>query len=725
MRITRFFAVFLLCSAVTYGQTAPATPSQQTPAAKQVPSSSSAPLRSNTRLVTIDVIVKDSYGAAVRDLKKEDFQIIEEHNREQQIDHFAFIDRSTNATAHAAQTGTSAHIFSNVLPQGMAIPPTVLLMDALNTDTANQSQVHQHMVALLKTLSRNTPVSVFVLGNSLRMLQSFSTDPELLRAAVDKTVTASSIDQNPQDDPDSVSNTELSENGGDLTADIQVLQVFEAETYEAQMAIRVDETTGALIEIAKYLTGYSGRKNLIWFSESFPYWIAPSLDSGSSAFAGMGVYTDKIDAASEALSDARVAVYPVDAKGLAPDQIYSAAQNPPVNRRNPGGGFATQISRQNQAHLDAQGTMEAIAETTGGRTCENTNDLSGCVQSALNDGSSYYELAFYPQDITWDGRFHKITVKSPQHGLKMTYRRGYIATDTQTLLKRETPDALLKQACQDPLPSTSISLTAEPIPPAASQATETRYLLTIPPSALSFAQTGENRQMGLRVAICEYNQKGNGFQYFPQDLSRSVTEDVYRNWQTQGVRNILDYDAKLDDKRLRFAVLDEASGTLGSLDVPAHPREFGSLPASVADATSIAHLGSTPTPPPAPAPAAPPTPDQEKVTFRGSSGQSSTLDWAGDSVTYRGDLSIDLGAPAFFQSFIAVKYQCQAGTLVPKDPSSTPAPKLIFRFQGSGGRVAVVDLSGSEPQYSGGMPVESNAKPFFELILKLAHCAQP
>jgi VWFA-related protein len=551
MRITRFFAVFLFCSAVTYGQTAPATPSQQTPTSKQLPSSSSAPLRSNTRLVTIDVIVRDSHGTTVRDLKKEDFQITEEHNREQQIDHFAFIDRSTNASARSIQPTTSAHIFSNVLPQGLAIPPTVLLMDALNTDIANQSQVHQHMVALLKTLPRNTPVAVFVLGNSLRMLQTFSTDPELLRAAVDKTVTASSIDQNPLDDPDSISNTELSEDGGDLTSDIQLLQVFEAETYEAQMAIRVDETTGALIEIAKYLTGYSGRKNLIWFSESFPYWIAPSLDSGSGAFAGMGVYTDKIDAASEALSDARVAVYPVDAKGLAPDQIFSAAQNPPVNRRNPGRGFATQISRQNQAHLDAQGTMEAIAETTGGRTCENTNDLSGCVQSALNDGSSYYELAFYPQDISWDGRFHKITVKSLQHGLKMTYRRGYIATDNQTVLKRETPDALLKQACQDPLPSTSISLTAEPIPPAqaASQTPETRYLLTIPPSALSFTQTGENRQMGLRVAICEYNQKGSAFQYFPEDLSRSVTEEVYRNWQTQGVRNILDYDAKPDDPR--------------------------------------------------------------------------------------------------------------------------------------------------------------------------------
>ena len=279
MRITRFFAIFLFCSAVTYGQTAPATPSQQTPTSKQLPPSSSVPLRSNTRLVTIDVIVKDSHGATVRDLKKEDFQIMEEHNREQQIDHFAFIDRSTNATAHSIQPTASAHIFSNVLPQGLAIPPTVLLMDALNTDTANQPQVHQHMVALLKTLPRNTPVAVFVLGNSLRMLQTFSTDPELLRAAVDKTVNASSIDQNPLDDPDSISNTELSENGGDVTADIQFLQVFEAETYQAQMAIRVDETTGRPDRNCKIFDG------LFWPKKSdLVLRIVPVLDCAVAGF---------------------------------------------------------------------------------------------------------------------------------------------------------------------------------------------------------------------------------------------------------------------------------------------------------------------------------------------------------------------------------------------------------------------------------------------------------
>jgi hypothetical protein len=375
--------------------------------------------------------------------------------------------------------------------------------------------------------------------------------------------------------------------------------------------------------------------------------------------------------------------------------------------------------------------MEEIAESTGGRTCENTNDLAGCVQSALNDSSSYYELAYYPQDIAWDGRFHKITIKTARHGVKITYRRGYIATDTQALLKQESPDTLLKQACTDPLPSTAIPLTAEALSSAqaSNPSAQTRYLLTIPSSALTFTPSGDARQTNLRVAICEYTPKGDAFQYFPRDLSRSVSEAVYRSWQTQGVRNIFDYDAKPDNKRLRFAVLDEPSGALGSLDVSAHPGEIEKIPASAAPTSGTpsgdAPSPSIPAPAAAPTPVAPPTAAQERVTFRGSLGQSSTLDWAGDSLTYRGDLSIDLGAPAFFQSFIAVKYQCQAGALVPKDASSTATPKLIFRFQGAEGRIAVVDLSGSEPQYSGALPVDAAAKPFFDLVLKLSHCTQP
>ena len=494
--------------------------------------------------------------------------------------------------------------------------------------------------------------------------------------------------------------------------------------FEAQMAVRVGETTDAMVSIARYLGGYPGRKNLLWFSAAFPSWIAPDIDFGRDSFAGTAAYTDRIRKAFESLTDAQVAVYPVDARGLDTSRLYSTTQNPRINRNNPGAGFGRQLTRDDTARLAAQATMEQIAQETGGKPCENTNDLAGCVQSALNDGSSYYELAYYPENVKWDGRFHKISVKSNQHGTRLRYRTGYFATDQATLARQQAPEKLLQQACMGPLPSTSIPLTAVALEPKQAQGQtqepQARYLLTISPGALTLPAAGASRELHLQMAVCEYDPKGDTFTFYPRDFSRSVSDAEYQGWQTNGIRNIFDYGAKPESQRLRFAVVDIPTGTTGSVEVPAHPREFGPMPGSVVPEPTAA------APPAAGAPAvAPPREVFTSLTFKSSSGASSKLDWNGGTLSYDGDLGIDLGASAFFQKTVGAQFHCQAGGLVPNDPKSTAVPKLIVVFESSKGSVALVDMTGSEPKYSGSLPIDPSAKPFFDQVWKLCHCQQP
>src|ERR1700728_2838026 len=486
----------------------------------------SAPLKTNTRLIAVDVVVTDSHGNAIRGLKAGDFQISEEHSGPQKISQFQFIDATSHpapvypAGLIAASPG-APYLYTNLLPEKMRVPPTVMLMDALNTQIENQSEVHRHMLMLLKTLPPSTPIAVFVLTRTLHVVQSFTTDPGLLRAAVDKTLRPPDIEQNPQDDPNSMSNAVLDQNGDTETPANLALEDFEKTEYEFQMALRVDETTDAMVSIAKFLGGYPGRKNLLWFSESFPNWIAPTADFGSDSFAGTANYADKIRHASEALADARIAVYPVDARGLEASQLYSVGQNPHINRNNPGAGFGGQLSRESSTRIDTQSTMQQLAEATGGKICVNTNDLSGCVEGALDDSSVYYELAYYPENVKWDGRFHKLTVKTSEHGIRLRYRGGYVAIEPDAQLK-PAPAKLLQQACLDPLPSTSISVTAEALTPktGASNAGGARYLLTIAPTSLSLAPAGADRELSLQMAICEYDAKGDSFEIFPGQCRR-------------------------------------------------------------------------------------------------------------------------------------------------------------------------------------------------------------
>jgi VWFA-related protein len=729
MRIAKILAALAILASAAVAQAPPGpqqnpppVPPQNSSAAQQAPAPAAGiPIKTNTRLITVDVVATDSHGNVMRDLKAEDFQINEEHAGPQKIVKFEFVDSSappapaSPGVLMAASPGVP-YLYSNLLPERMRVPPTVMLMDALNTNIQNQSVVHQHMVALLKTLPPSTPIAVFVLGHTLHVVQSFTTDPALLRAAVDHTLRSPDIEQNPQDDADSPSNVALDENGGTETPATLALEDFEKTEYEGQMAIRVDETTDAMVSIAKFLGGYPGRKNLLWFSESFPVWIAPTADFGSDSFAGIGVYTDKIRNATDALTDARIAVYPVDARGLEVNQLYSTAQNPHINQNNPGAGFGGQLNRDNNTRLDAQATMEAFAEATGGKTCVNTNDLSGCVQQALDDSSAYYELAYYPENVKWDRRFHKLTVKSNQHGIKLRYRTGYFATEPDAQAK-QPPTKLLQQACMDPLPSTSVSMTAESLAPKQGAAGGARYLLTISPNSLSLAPAGASRQLSLQMAICEFDPKGASFQYFPRDLSGNVPEAVYQGWRTTGIRDIFDYDAKPDDQRLRFAVLDVPSGAIGTVDVPAHPHTFGTDPTGVAPTSAAA--------PPA-APASPPVPQQPThVAFHIASGASSMLDWAGDSVTYHGELTIAQGAQAIFDSLFSAHYHCQAGSFVANDINSSATPNLMLTLNKPGGHYALIMLKGSAPEYSGDLPVDASARAFFDYLWKLCHCQQP
>ncbi len=59
------------------------------------------------------------------------------------------------------------------------VPPTILLVDGLNTALKDQGQVQVQMQRIIKAIPNNVPVAIFLLGRRLRMLQDFSTDPQV------------------------------------------------------------------------------------------------------------------------------------------------------------------------------------------------------------------------------------------------------------------------------------------------------------------------------------------------------------------------------------------------------------------------------------------------------------------------------------------------------------------------------------------------------------------
>jgi len=93
------------------------------------------------------------------------------------------------------------------------------------------------------------------------------------------------------------------------------LQSMEQLTRRFDLSCRVEQTLAAFEEIARFLSGLPGRKNLIWLSGSFPANIFPGTDPWAPLGASVNYNTD-LRQAADLLTVGQVVVYPVDIQGL-------------------------------------------------------------------------------------------------------------------------------------------------------------------------------------------------------------------------------------------------------------------------------------------------------------------------------------------------------------------------------------------------------------------------
>jgi hypothetical protein len=188
----------------------------------------------------------------------------------------------------------------------------------------------------------------------------------------------------------------------------------------------MDILRGGFQMMGRYLAGFPGRKSLIWLTGSIPQsYLSDPLGSsfGRSFKDDFSLIEDQPGDLMDALSLSRVAVYPVDARGLQTPPQFEASNN---GRMSPRAGMRFE-SRQASEHMD----LDQIAEMTGGKAFYNTNGLKQAIAGVIENGSSYYTLAYATANKKWDGQFRPIKITVDRPGLNLQYRHGYYAIDRQ------------------------------------------------------------------------------------------------------------------------------------------------------------------------------------------------------------------------------------------------------------------------------------------------------
>lgn len=568
---------------------------QQPPAPSSTGTEPLTTLKVTTHMVTLQVVARDSKGHPVTGLTAGDFQVTEQvlpkkEQRPQRIATFQQVSVAALAAADKGRIAMPPGVFSNLVTmQKVPVPPTILLVDGLNSNVASQMQVRRQMIKLLGSIPPDIPVAVFLMGRQVRMLQNFTTDPKLLRTAVEKALSLDSKDGvvDPRDDPSALSNV-IADNppppppqppqggaqvGAELLQDRAVsaqmtfLRTFEREAFTTQVSTRVQLTLDAFRSIARHVAGYPGRKNLLWISSSFPLALFPDSDY---KFAGMGEFQEQFAALGQALADAKIAIYPMDPAGLEAQSFYDASAQPGARNVAVGTATSATLMRGESWRSASQESMRQLATQTGGQVCVNNNDLSDCVKKAVDDGSTYYELSYYPNTGSWSGEFHRITLKTAKGGLRLAYREGYYARaeSAESGDKDSAKASSLQQAaCHDLLTATTILVMAESVPPA--QPDQAKYFLAIDPRFLTFAKTPEGRNLSVVVAACFFDVTGKPLQYLQQPTDMKVNEKEYDGLMAQhGFPRTIEFTPPPETARIRLVVRDTPSGQIGSVEVP-------------------------------------------------------------------------------------------------------------------------------------------------------------
>jgi VWFA-related protein len=374
-------------------------------------------IKSEVQIVLVDVVVTDGNQRPVTGLRKDDFQVVED-GRPQTI---SFFDEHTGGTVSAvALPPTPPGVYTNYPTIKTTDSINVLLLDSLNTQAADQTFVRPQMVKYLQAAlaaPTGARVAIFTLGSKLRMVQGFTADSAgLLTALMDPKSGTQAKFESQLASPGRKYSEQLMCMGIRSPAGKQACQELLAEEEASRSGDRVAMTLQAFQALARYLSQFPGRKNVMWVSGSFPLSFFPETNLRG---AHRKEYRSEIRQTADLLTADQVAVYPISARALVAEEATSPDNyGRPVHDGYSGRAF-DQIA------------METLARDTGGRPFYNTNDLSNAMTEAINNGAHYYTLTYTPTNTKRDGRYRRIEVKATNGSYKLAYRRGYYAEDAK------------------------------------------------------------------------------------------------------------------------------------------------------------------------------------------------------------------------------------------------------------------------------------------------------
>ena len=373
------------------------------------------------------VVVRDSQGNAVGNLKQEDFQILDD-KVPQTISKFSVERRDGNGSQNPPTPAPTS-------PAEVAAGPIHdlfigFLFDDLNATANDLIQARGAAESRISSLQPGEAMAIFT--TSGQGIQGFTSDPDKLRAAlallkarplvglsdcppIDYYI-ANQIQTYNDRQAFEMALQEVIACQFDGNENPALLSAQETATRNAADRVvvagdtQLQTTLHSLSDVVRRISALPGHRTVILFSPGF---VLPQQQPA---------LTDILNHAIRA----GVVINTLDIRGV----FSQSAMGADISQSASGASVfgPTMLRYKSESDLAQSDTIMQIAYATGGTYFHNRNDLSKGVGKLSSVPEYSYLLGFAPKNLKNDGKFHSLKVELKQgSGLTLQARKGYYA----------------------------------------------------------------------------------------------------------------------------------------------------------------------------------------------------------------------------------------------------------------------------------------------------------
>lgn len=443
MNATRRIVMGLVLAATAGAGVVAQQPSAQPAAEPQ----SQVTFKVEINYVEVDAAVFDRQGGFVRDLKRDDFEVVED-GVSQDVTAFTQvnipIERAEPAPLQASAI-IEPDVISNARPfEGRVY---VIILDDKHTAALRSAQTRKAAEQFIsRYMADNDLAAVITTSGQGGGTQEFTNNKRLLLRAVNKFI-GQKLRSETEERLDEYQRQRAVPGQRDITRVNDPIDMQRG--YDARVALET------LARISDWVGSIRGRrKAIVFFSEGIDYNIFDFTKREATTV------QEKMREVFASATRSNVSIYSIDPRGLTMlgDESIQVAGGFPEN---------PQLNLGMQSFNDSlrlsQDSLRSLSEETGGFAAVNRNDFSDAFSRVVKDSSSYYVLGYYPKNDRRDGRFRKIEVKVRRPGVEVRSRRGYTAPRGKVPAPPKVPagdktSPQVREALDSPLPLPALTL---------------------------------------------------------------------------------------------------------------------------------------------------------------------------------------------------------------------------------------------------------------------------